>query len=183
MDTDKRINLLPLDLSANSASVKIKNAINTLAIISTTALFICIFAFVGLYIYNNNKLKLLVVDNSKLKNQITSLEASEQKLVLAKDRLGKIKDIMENNSAQDEIALYKEISKDIDPAIQISEVGLESSKLETSLLTPDSRTVGTFFNKIITLKTVKKIMLTTLTYNPSTGYLAGLVFTTGGSDE
>lgn len=179
---DRKINLIPADMSVNSTTNKVKKVLNSLTMLSIGAFLVTIIAIAGFVYFFNRKITEIEATNSQLKTQIAALEGSEQRLVLAKDRLAKLQNIKSEDSAADELVLYQQITEGLDGEMSIAEVGLEATKIETSIATSQSQSLGGFFNKIITLPGLTKIVLSSLSFTPSSGYLAGLIFTTGGKE-
>lgn len=168
-------------MASGGSGVKIKNGINSVAVVGACILVLIVIGLIGMMIFYNSELKQTESSVASLRNQVTQLEASEQKLILAKDRLDKIRDIHEDGNASDEIGLYKEIAGRDTQGVVFSEVGIESKKFESSVLAENSSSLSAFLSYITSIPNVDKIILSTLSFNPTSGYLASLVFQTEAS--
>lgn len=177
---EKKINLIPADLAVNSLTNRVKNGLSTASLVGALATVVMIAALTVMAILYNSRLNNLERSITSLKSQVTQLEASEQRLVLAKDRLNKIKAIRQDDSATDEISVYKQMAGKSGSEVKFTEVNIESKKLESSVLSTSSQPISAFLKSLTEITGVKKIILSTLSFSPTSGYLAGLIFESEG---
>ena len=98
------INLLPTDLSPKGPVVRIAALVRSVAVISFSLLLITGLGISAFFIVNSLQIKNLNSANEELKGSIKSLEVTEQGLVLVRDRLGKVKQVLAQDSGADETA-------------------------------------------------------------------------------
>ncbi len=176
----RKINLIPSELVVSASTNKTKSMIISLATVGVIILLLLIISAIGGIIIYSSQLKSLNTNVDRLKEQVLSLEKTEQRLVLAQDRLAKIKEIRQEDDASAELALFKEMSSQTSPEITFAEVNIESKKLESTIFADSSNPLALFFKNITNLNGAKSILLSALSFNPTSGYLASLIFESDG---
>ena len=88
-----KINLLPTDLGPASAASKLAKNINKITLAIGILFLVMGAAGAGILIFRSIEIRSLTTKQDQLKANIKSLEATEQKLFLLKDRTQKIKTI------------------------------------------------------------------------------------------
>lgn len=177
----EKINLIPSDLRVGGITAKIVKKLNMFSLGGVVVLVVVLLGFLGVYIYNYLEIKKLNETSDSLKNQISALENSQSMLVFAKDRLGKIKKAKGGDTAIEEIddfkVLYSFLKSRDD--ISITEVNIESAKLELSISAKSLSSFTAFFKNIHDTKDeFGEVELSNFAYSPTSGLVSSLVFKT-----
>lgn len=174
--SSKKINLIPQELAVPAKTVKLASIINRISTIAVVILIFTIFTFGGLIYYFSNQNSNENKRVESLKSKVLSLSANEQRMILAKDRLAKISIVQKDRSVDDELSRFKKFS-DIAMAsggISINEANLASKGTETSVLVNNSSILSSFLKPLATLPDYKRIIISSLSYNPSIGFLLNI---------
>lgn len=175
----KKINLIPNEMAVPAAAVKTAKLLSKVSIIAVIILIITALSVGGLFFYFSNESTKQVARISTLKTNITNLQQNEQKLVLAKDRLAKIKIVQEAKSVNSEVTRFKDFSDMISTSgSTITEANLTNKGTEVSLLSADSESLSLTLKPLATLSNYKTIVLSSLGYNPGTGFISTIVLGT-----
>jgi len=169
---DKKINLIPIEMAVPARAVRIEKVLNKLILITFIVLisaFIITASFFYYYSNENSKLN-KNIESSKLK--ISDLEKSEQKLILTKDRLSKIGLVQKTKSVNNEVKRYQKFSSTVSASegSSIITADLTTKGSEISVLTHNSVSLAKILSPLYTLLEYSKVILTSLEYNPITGF-------------
>lgn len=175
----KKINLIPPELSVGGLVNKIARKLATASIAGAVLAGFMAIVLLGIIIFYNQDFKKINSSNNVLKNQINALQQSEQKLVFAKDRLGKIIEVQAQDTALEGLGnfnLFYDFLKSNND-ISVSEASIDSDKLEMSVISVSLSATTLLFDYIDTNKSMfGKVMVSTFSYSPTSGYVIGLVF-------
>ena len=165
-------------MAVPARSVKLVRIINKVSILGVILLILSSVSAIILFLLFSNELK--KVDNSvtSLKNEISSLEKSEQKLYLVKDKLGKIAYVKSLSSAEDDLIQFKDLNESLSFASDsgFTQVDIGSKKTEVSLLSSNSDALSEVLNTLANLTNYRKIILSSLGFNPSSGFISSFIF-------
>lgn len=170
-----KINLLPTDLGPKASVLKLANLGKKLAVIISLSFLIFGLLLVGYILFLNLELKSSSGRETNLKNSITSLKSTEQSLYLLKERLNKIKTLLEKDTEGGAFETTKSLSY---PGITFTQIAVTGSKIEISASSQDSAAVGAFLNNILVNESYEDIKLTSFSLNPKLGYVFGLELVT-----
>lgn len=164
-------------MTVPTKTVKIVKLLNKISIIGTIVLILLVVVLISGLVYFNIEYKKSVSNTNILKDKIITLEKSEQKLILAKDKLSKIAYIKKIDSVDDELTSFIELKSLVSsPSASTStEVTINPVKTELSLTFPDSLTLGNTLQLLPTLNKYKRIVLSSLGYSKSSGFLISLI--------
>lgn len=149
--------------------------------ISTIGAFFLVLAIIGLvsgFVYFNEQYKKTISNVDSLKAKIASLEKNEQKLILAKNKLSKIAYIKTINSIDSELNDYNDLKSQIalnSTNLDTAEVVFDPNKTETSFKFSDSTNLSNALVTLSKLDKYKKVILSSLGYNTTSGYLVDLI--------
>src|SRR5260221_2760214 len=168
------INLLPIELSPARGAVKIAKKLN-----STIVLFVGIFLIISLFgiifiVFLSTEISASVAKQTSLKQNIASLQATEQKLFLTKDRIDKIKLAYADKNAGDTFNTLDGLLSNLPAQVSVSKVKITESKTAFSVLSKDSLSMASFLNSLVTNGIYKNITLTSFVFSPDRGYLISL---------
>lgn len=175
---NKTINFIPTDMAIPVKSVKFAKLLNKLSIVGVLLLILSVISAIVLFIFFSSDLKKTNAAVIALKNEISSLEKSEQKLILVKDKLDKISFVKSLSSAENDINQFKSINDIVLSASNssLTEISIGSSKTEISFSTPDSSSLALILGSFTNLKDYAKITLSSLGFNSQSGFLSSLIF-------
>lgn len=174
----RKINLIPSDLVVSGGVKRLKSFLLKSNIILSIILLFTLVIVIGIYFYFSIDLKNLSASVESLKESISSLEASEQKLILAKDKLSKIKKITTGKSINENLQQVKALTNTYltSSDTNLSEINIEINKMEISVVSKSSSNLAFVFEEFKKMTGFKKIILSSLGYNPSLGYTSDVVF-------
>lgn len=172
----KKINLIPAEMAVPARAVKLAKVINKVSIISVIVLMITSLAVAGLFFYYSSQSTAQAERINLLKTKISNLQKNEQKLVLAKDRLAKIDVVQKAKSVDSEVTRFKKFSDLVSSSGSvISEANLNSKGTEVSVLSLDSSSLSNILKPLASFSDYKTIVLSSLGYNPTTGFMSTIV--------
>ncbi len=162
-------------------SPKTLKSIRLINKISTILLVISIVGIIGSIvgiIYYGSKQNTIVTKIGYLKANISELSNNENRIFSIKDRLSKISEIKKIKSAEEEFSDFKRIESVVSglDGSSFNDVTISPTKVEMALSFKGLKNMGTVLNYISAIKRYKKIVLTSLGYTASSGYLANLIF-------
>lgn len=179
MNFSKKINLIPAELSVGGGINKISRQLTNTSIAAAVLAGFSVIVFLGIVIFYNQDFKKINFSNNTMKNQITALKQSEQALVFAKDRLGKIAEVQAQETALGGLIdfnfLYDFIKTS--DSLSVLEVSINSDKLEMSIISTTLSATTAFFDFLEdNRENFDRIEISTFSYSPSSGYVVNLVF-------
>lgn len=178
MAANKKINLVPEDLRVSPKTFQYASFLTKISTVVVILLLLVIVSLGGLFFYFSSQVKTATAAVDSLKQEVVSLESSEQKLVLIKDRLTKVSELKNTLSAGDEIEDFQTLKNLItnpDEA-RIVDVNIEKGKVETSFFTSSSSALSSFLEGLTNSSGFKSVMLSSLGYNKVTGYALNFIF-------
>lgn len=179
MTTKKQINLIPSELTVTPSAVKLTRILNKISTIGVIMLIFAVLVLISTLVYFDFKYKAITADVDSLKSKILVLEKSEQKLVLAKDRISKIMTIQKIDSVDTEIENFRDF-QNIIPSVAsgsaLTEVNIDPIKTVASMKFENSDTLRTTLSSISKLSKYKKVVLSSLGYSTNGGFIVDLLF-------
>lgn len=174
----RQINLIPSEMTVPTRIVNLSKLIYKVSIIGTIALILIVITLISSLVYFNIQYRNSIANTNILKTKITDLEKSEQKLVLAKDKLSKIVYIKSINSVDNELINFQDFKNSISGSsgTTFTEISIDPIKTETSLVFQNTEDLSNTLGMIQKLTKYKSIILSSLGFNLSSGYLISLVF-------
>ena len=179
----KPINLIPSDMVVPAKTLRLAATLNKISTIGTILLVTIILGLISGLFYYNFQYKKTLSNIESLKSKVQSLERSEQKLVLAKDRLTKIAAVKKLDSVDDELKSFKNFESLVltNPGSIFTEISIDSDKTETSIVSATSSSLSNVMKSLNDLSenkltNYKHIIMSSLGFNSSSGYLVSLIF-------
>ncbi len=169
------INLLPIELSPSRGAAKFAKTLNRITIIVTGIFLFISLVGVIFIVFFSIQIGSSVTKQTTLKSNIQSLEGTEQKLFLIKDRIDKIKFALASKNAEDalEIMVNQPLSN-LPSTVSVNSVQIDSTTTKFSVLSTDSLGMATFLNTLVTSGIYKNLTLTSFVFNPERGYVITL---------
>jgi len=173
-----QINLLPTDLAPRPSVVKASGVIRKLTTIGVILFIVSLGASIGLFLVFSNQLRDSTLRKAELEQSIKALQSTEQRLVLIKDRLGLVKDVLGRETATDELASISTLINNLPEGVTIKEAQLDQGSTSASLGAQDSLGLTKMMSTIVSLGTYDQVELLSIKFSPSIGFSADFELTT-----
>lgn len=165
-----KINLLPQDLGAGKGALQASKLLNRVSIIAG-AIFLVVGVLGIAYLFIlQRQVSDQTSQNNQLEVNIRSLQATEQKLVLVKDRIDKIKTILAQKSAYTHSENIQKIMLGLPVEVSLDEADITPSQVRFSVTSRTSLGMVTFLNNLTSTETYKQIVLKNFSFRPASGY-------------
>jgi len=165
-----KINLLPPELSPQKSLLRIADILTKVLYVVVTVFLISILTFLGIFIIDNKKIKTLNTQKDMLSKQINEYQKTEQQVVLAKDRMTKIKDIWKLQGIKKALESFEELSINLPEGVLIKDAKISSAKSEVSTEAFSSLSVSKFMAYLVSSDIYKIIRLKNFSFNPNYGF-------------
>jgi len=167
----KDINLIPQEEKPSKFVLYFAKIVNRLLILSLVGFLTALIVGVSVYYLYSIKNKEVVARQNELKNEISILEKSEQRLVLIKDRLTKIDSILKNsNIAGNNIDIIEETFKVAELPTYISGFSLSGNVTEVGFYTDSSAGMTKLLSFMVGSGKFSKIDFLGFQYTQTSGY-------------
>lgn len=171
------INLLPTDLSPKSSIAKASQIIKNASIVGLVLVVISAVGIIAFLIINSFQIRNSNTAQDQLKAEIKSLEQTEQRLVLTKDRLKYAEEVLGKEtaiSAIEDLSLL--VSRLPSDEVNLKESQISATKTEMSFIIKSSSALTKVLASLITTNYYEKIKLTAFAFNISSGYTVSVEF-------
>lgn len=163
------INLLPQELKPKSYAIKVSKGLRKVALYFLVVFLIVLMVMGVTYFGLNFRLGSLTKVQRGLESRVNNLQDSEQKLVLIKDRLGKIDTILGSEEAKTDLSTIDLISKNLPDQVVITSVQVAGGTTSVGIGANSSQDLSRFFSILFSLN-FKRVLLTSFFYTKDTGY-------------
>lgn len=167
-------------MTVSSSTLSLSLKLNKLIIFSAFALFVVVVFMFATYFYYSDQYKKTSAESIRIKNDISTLENSEQKLVLAKDRLQKIQTIKSLSTSDQSSSALKYILETLNGSTDsvLTELNLINKKIEISFSSQNSSSMSSVTSAISGMGGFKDVVISSITYNSSLGYVTNMKLNT-----
>lgn len=166
------INLLPVDLSAKSGVAKTAALLKRVSFFMVATFLVLGFLAGAFIVFFSIQLDSVAKTNQNLTSQIATLEVTEQKTVLIKDRLQKVKSLQSQKDVLAGVGIIKKITDSLPVGVSLADANLDTSGVaEFSFNVTDSGTLVNFLANLIALPDYKTLVIKSFSFTPVTGYL------------
>ncbi len=165
------INLVPLDLKPSQGGLNTTRSIKKFITIAAVIFLSVTSIGVAVIIFLSNNVNASLAKQTSLTQSINSLESTEQKLFLVKDRINKIETIQTTTDAGESIKILKDIIFNLPNGVTVDTLdagGGLSTKI--SVLSKDSLGMASFLNSLVVSGIYKKVVLTNFSFSPQLGF-------------
>lgn len=169
-----KINLLPTEFAPTGRAGRFVNILRNVSFLALVLFLILISGALAVYIINSVQLSSSKQKLEGLKDSLKSLEATEQRLVLVKDRLTKAKVILGQEEAGREVEKLNTLVSTFASDMTITDSEISPGKTQLTLLSRSSTSLAQFLGTLPALNLYKKIEMVSLSFNPANGYLVSL---------
>lgn len=166
----KTINLLPKELSVSKTVVDLSAKIKKTAWGFFVFFIFILASFSGAFYYFNNQLTNLEEEQNRLKTNIQSLQETEEQLIITKDRIAKVKTILDSRVNEERFKKHKLVVDNMKPTMELEASDLTSSNSNITLNALNSKELVSFMNVIISRADVLSVVMDSLSFNPFLGY-------------
>lgn len=178
----KIINLIPVDMTVSSKTLRLAALLNKISTIGAVVLVFLLVGLISTMVYYNIQYKNILTDTESLKSKIQTLEKSEQKLVLAKDKLSKIAEVKKEDSISNDLKSFETLLGlvSLTAGSNFTEISIDADKTETSIVSSNSSALSSIMQALYSLSSnkltsYKSIVMSSIGYNVSSGFLLSLV--------
>ena len=168
------INLLPEELASKTGTNKAVNSIKNSAITMFAIFFLLFSGAIFYLIILSTQTKKVTESNSSLETTIKSLQDVEQRVVLTKDRLVKVKSILGKKTAADSVEGFELINGFLPADAIVTEAKLTDELSEISFLVSSSSGLVQVLSNLLATNYFSTIQLKSFSYTSSTGYVINL---------
>lgn len=165
------LNLLPPEHVTSGALGKILKTARALNVVLLVTFLIFALGLGAYFIFTTSQLRSISASENQLKAQITTLETSEQQIVLLKDRLSKVKTVQGLSTSSKNLAKIDPFVTSLGGETNLSELAIDPQKVDLSILFKSNASLSAFLKSMLGTKDFSSVSLTTFGYNPANGYL------------
>lgn len=168
------VNLLPsnLQVTKNFASaIKLLRALDVIFIVGFVIFSLAIGAF---FIYSKITLGDIQKSVTQLETQVKAKEASEQRLILLKDRIVKVNTIKSSPNALKNVSNLDLLFANMSPAYALDKADIGPQRVDISLILGTNENLTTLFKNVKDSLIFTKVNLTSFSYGAGGGYSVGL---------
>lgn len=165
-----KINLLPVELGAGRSVLQVAKVLNKVSIIAGVIFLVAgVLGIVYLFILQS-QISSQVNKNNQLQTSIKNLQATEQKFVLIKDRIGKIKSILSQKTAYANSENIQSILLGLPADVGLDEADISPAQARFSVTSKTSLGMVSFLTNLTSGTKYKQILLKNFSFRPSSGY-------------
>jgi Tfp pilus assembly protein PilN len=167
-------NLLPPELVTGKEVARAVNIMKTIAIFAV--LLFAVLAAVGVtsVLYYQNQFTALSEQHDSLKTTVQSMEATEQGLVLVKDRTQKIQQILDSRTNEIVLGKHKEIVDTLPEGVTFRETDIDRDKASLDISSTGAGPVSELMTRLTQSEKYKKLVLDAISFNALFGYVLSL---------
>lgn len=169
-----KVNLLPTEKRVGKGLQRILRVTRMLGVISLVIFILFGLGMIAFFVFNSISLGNLKTANGDLEDRITGLETSEQKIVLLKDRVGKIKSLFSIPSAINNLDSVNTVLSPLSKDTTISELNVNPTKVSMSINFKSAADIGVFLTGLKDTKSFQTVSISSFSFNPVSGYLVSI---------
>jgi hypothetical protein len=170
-------NLLPPELAVSKSLGRVLKTLRALGVISIAVFLVFAVGLGILFIISTISLNSLNNSISQQESQVSADEASEQQIIILKDRIAKISQAKLVPSALKSVINFDTLLSNLSPDSTISQFNADSSKVDISMGFKSNSDLTAFLQAVTTSKLFKSVILSSFGYGPSQGYSVGMSIT------
>lgn len=169
-DMAVNLNLLPPELTVSKTLNKLLNASRAFSVISVTAFLVFTVIVGALFVVNTISIRGLKTKNTNLQSQIKNQEASEQQLILVKDRIKKISLVQSVPSSAKSLTDIEPVLSAVSGNSSVNEFNTTQDKIGLTLGFRSNSDLTNFMKTISISTAFKSIVMSSFGFSPLTGY-------------
>lgn len=165
------INLLPIDLSQKSETSLAANSVKKIILVLSSIFLVLIVLGIILIVFLTNQVNASTLRATNLKAEIQKLETVEQKLILVKDRIAKIKEAQGEINTETSLETLNPIMSNLPANVTLDSISIENDgAIEFAVISRDSLGMATYMNSLVSSGIYKELSLSDFVFAPETGY-------------
>lgn len=168
------INLLPKGLAKESSSVKLAESVKKILQAGLILFILFLVSGIAYLFFLSSQVNNSSAVQDQLKVTIRSLEDTEQRVVLIKDRAEKSTFALEEPSAGLSVISFEVFSSNLPVGANLVETKITGEKTEATFLTRSSSDLVQLMTAITLSDSYKKVELESFGFTPTAGYLITL---------
>lgn len=168
------LNLLPPELAV---SKNLGNALKTLRALGVIAIAVFLISAIGLgvfFVVSTISLNTLNTSVNQLESQVSAQEASEQQLIILKDRIAKITKAKDSPSAVKTITNVDALLSGLSADSSITQFNADPLRAEMTINFKSNSDLTAFVRSVSATKLFGSIDLSSFGFSPVAGYLVGI---------
>lgn len=170
------INLLPTDLSPKSSIAKASQVIKNASIVGLVLVIVSAVGIIAFLTITSFQIRNSNTQQDQLKVGIKSLEQTEQRLVLTKDRLKYANEVLGKETAVGAIEDLSLLFSTLPENVHIRETQVTVTKTELSLVARNSSDLTKVLASLVATQYFENIKLTSFAFNINLGYVISVSF-------
>lgn len=171
------INLLPTDLGVKSETTKVAGVLKIVTT-ATGIILLVLGSMAGAYIILlSTQIAASNARQEALKASIGSLEQTEQRLVLIRDRIGKARPILQDQKTTQDLVILANFVLSLPEGVTFSEAEVVSGNIEVTFTSTNSQALAALLSNVVVNDSFEKVTLNSFSFNPVAGYLTVLGLT------
>lgn len=168
------INLIPQKNKVTKEVVQKTNSVSSFLKILIVLLFISILTVAAVYAIVYFRLRQTKEEHAKLRQELSTLQKSEQKYILLRDRLEKISTVKKAFNTKEEIAAARDLLANISSPSRISDLRVSPEMVEVEITTDSSLNMTKIFSYLVGSGQYIRVNMLSFSYNPKTAYKLNL---------
>lgn len=171
------INLLPQDIKPKESAIKISNNLKKLAILILLIFIVSLsISYAGIFFFNQ-KTKSSLKKQGSYKAEIAKLERTEQRLVLLKNRIDKINNLMSKPSVNKDVLFLENINSMVNrEQIKLPTVEVALNENQVEIVSANLSDVKNLVSDLLNSNKFSNIYFLTFGYDQKNGYKAVFSF-------
>jgi Tfp pilus assembly protein PilN len=165
------INLLPQEKKDANSGLKLNATTKKIGRVGLIIFGIAISLYGGIYLYFLVRNQFVSSSKTELESQIQSLQPTEQKIVLLRDRISKTGKVFSSPSAATKSSLLASLSESLPDGVNITEVKILPEEFTITISASQSKQVSEFIRSMVSSGNYGRIELTSLAYSNKDRYV------------
>lgn len=167
------INLLPTELSSKGSVVKVSSLLKRVTIVGSVLLVLSAIGLIGFFVFVSFQVTSSTTRQEQFKTTIKSLQQTEQRLILTKDRLEKAKEVLGKETSIENVENLSELFLNVPEDVDLRDAEISATKIELSLVARSSSGLTRILATILA-GDYKIVKLTSFAFNTDVGYVVNL---------
>jgi len=168
------INLIPQTAKVSQEVTKKTNALGSVLKLFIALLFISLVTAASIWGIIYYRLGQVREEHGKLKAEVENLKRSEQRLILIRDRLGKISKVKSEHNTFEELETAKDLSLNIISPSKVNSLEIDPGKVVAEIETDSSLNITRIFSQLVGSGKYSRVSMLNFGYSPENGYVISM---------
>jgi len=164
------LNLLPPELTVSKSLANLLKTLRAVNVIAIAAFLIFGVGMAAFFVISSVSLSGINNNITNLESQVKAQSASEQKMVLLKDRLTKISSAQKTPSSVPNLASISPLLLGLSPSAAVTQLQISPTTVKLSINLTNNTDLSLFLASVKESKYFKTINMTGFSLGPTTGY-------------